>query len=243
MSKEKAQARREHLAQMRAAQKRKERRTAMLMWGAGGLVIILLVGVVAFYLIRERSATSLGEVVTAKYPASQHKETKISYKENPPLGGEHNSVWQRCGIYDEPVNNEHAVHSLEHGAIWITYNPTLPKAQVETLKKLAGEEYMLLSPYPGLPSPIVASAWNNQIKLSSADDPKLPRFISKYRNNPTNTPEFGASCEGPYSTDKTAAQKEIPAVAPSGSPDTMGTPPATSEPSAPATGTPEPSAS
>ncbi|MDF5755698.1 DUF3105 domain-containing protein [Spongiactinospora sp. TRM90649] len=209
---------------MRAEQKRKERRTAMLMWGAGGLVIIVLVGAVAFYLIRERSLTSLSEVATASYPASQHKETKISYKETPPMGGEHNSIWQRCGVYDEPINSEHAVHSMEHGAVWITYRPDLAKAQVDKLKQLAAEEYMLLSPYPGLPSPVVASSWNNQLKLPNAEDPKLQRFISKYRNSATTTPEFGASCEGPNSTDKTAAQEPIPTTAPKSTPDTMATP-------------------
>ncbi|HET9972943.1 MAG TPA: DUF3105 domain-containing protein [Streptosporangiaceae bacterium] len=35
-----------------------------------------------------------------------------------------------CGIYDQPVPNERAVHNMEHGAIWITYQPSLPQAQV-----------------------------------------------------------------------------------------------------------------
>ncbi|MGC5011233.1 DUF3105 domain-containing protein [Streptosporangium sp. DT93] len=211
MTKEKAQARREHLTRMRDEQKRKERRTAFLMWGGGGLVIVLLVGVVAFYLINERSRTSLDGVATAKYPGSVHVESKVSYKENPPMGGEHNSAWQNCGIYEQPINNENAVHSMEHGAVWITYRPDLPKAELDTLRELASKDYMLLSPYPNLPAKVVASSWNKQLTLNSAEDPRLPKFITKYKNGP-DTPELGASCSGGVGT--TTAQAPIPAAAP-----------------------------
>jgi hypothetical protein len=105
-------------------------------------------------------------------------------------------VWQTCGIYDNPIHNEHAVHSLEHGAVWITYRPGLPADQIQRLKTLASDDFMLLSPYPGLPAPIVATAWNNQLQLERADDPRLPRFISRFKNNPSTTPEFGAACFG-----------------------------------------------
>ncbi|MFC4059671.1 DUF3105 domain-containing protein [Planomonospora corallina] len=212
MSKDKAQARRETLAKMRAEQKAKERRTALLMWGGGGAVILLLVGVVGFYLVGQSGKTSLDAVVSAKYPGSQHVQTKVSYKENPPMGGEHHPAWQNCGVYDAPINNENAVHSMEHGAVWITYQPDLPKDQVETLKKLASADFMLLSPYPGLPSKVVVSSWNKQLKLDSADDPRLPRFIKKYKQGP-ETPELGASCDSDVVT--TTDQAPIPTAVPS----------------------------
>ncbi|MEV4379880.1 DUF3105 domain-containing protein [Streptosporangium sp. NPDC049644] len=235
MTKEKAQARREHLARMRAEQQRKERRTAFLMWGAGGLVIVLLVGLVAFYMVSERATTSLDSVISAKYAGSQHTQTKVTYKENPPLGGEHHPSWQNCGIYDQPINNENAVHSMEHGAVWITYRPDLPKAELDRLKELASKDYMLLSPYPGLSAKVVASSWNKQLKLDSAEDPRLPKFITKYKNGP-DTPELGASCSGAVGT--TTAEAPIPETAPSAAPDQSGAP-ATD---APATHTPAPSA-
>ncbi|GAA3146061.1 DUF3105 domain-containing protein [Planomonospora alba] len=212
MSKDKTQARRETLARMRAEQKAKERRTALLMWGGGGAVILLLVGVVGFYLVDQSSKTSLDAVASASYPGSQHVQTKVSYKENPPMGGEHHPYWQNCGIYDEPINNEHAVHSMEHGAVWITYRPDLPKDQVDILKEHASADYMLLSPYPGLPAKVVASSWNKQLKLDGADDPRLARFIKKYKQGP-DTPELGAACTG--GVDFTAAEQPIPTTAPS----------------------------
>jgi hypothetical protein len=121
---------------------------------------------------------------------------KIQYTENPPVGGAHNVAWQNCGIYNAPIHSEHAVHSLEHGAVWITYRPDLPADQVEMLRRVASDDLMLLSPYPGLPAPVVASSWNHQITLEGASDPKLAAFIAKFKNNPETTPEFGASCFG-----------------------------------------------
>ncbi|WP_327086202.1 DUF3105 domain-containing protein [Nonomuraea sp. NBC_01738] len=213
MTREKSQARREHLGKMRAEQKRKERRTALLMWGAGGAVIVVLVGVVGFYLVQQARATSLDAVSSVKYEAGQHVWNPVTYKESPPVGGEHNNYWQQCAVYDKPIHPEHGVHSLEHGAVWITYRPDLAKEQVAALKGVAGEtgsqDYMLVSPFANLPSPIVASSWGHQLKLDSADDPRLPAFIKKYQNG-KDTPEPGAMCGGPDAITTTADQAPLP---------------------------------
>jgi hypothetical protein len=34
------------------------------------------------------------------------------------------------------------------------------------------------------------------MRLTGADDPRLPAFIRRFKNNPDTTPEFGASCLG-----------------------------------------------
>ena len=129
-------------------------------------------------------------------PGGMHTEGDVDYAQTPPAGGEHNPVWQNCGFYDEPVTDETAVHSLEHGAVWITYSSDLPQDQVEQLRDLAhSQTYILVSPYPDLPSPVVASAWGKQLNLKSADDPDLGRFIRAYRQGP-QTPEPGAVCTG-----------------------------------------------
>ena len=129
-------------------------------------------------------------------PAAQHTEGDVDYAQTPPAGGEHNPVWQNCGFYDEPVADENAVHSLEHGAVWITYSPDLSQDQVDQLRDRAhSQTYVLVSLYPDLPSPVVASAWGKQLRLESADDPDLERFVRAYRQGP-QTPEPGAVCTG-----------------------------------------------
>jgi hypothetical protein len=213
MTKEKAQLRREHLQKMRADQQRKQRRAALLMWGTGGLIVVVLVGVVGFYLVRQAQQTSLDAVANYKYDAGQHVWNSVTYKETPPVGGEHNNYWQACAIYDKPIHSEHAVHSMEHGAVWITYRPDLPKAQVDKLKEVATstgrQEYMLVSPYPNLPAPVVVSSWGHQLKLANPEDPKLEAFIKRYQNGP-DTPEPGALCGGPDAVDTTADQAPLP---------------------------------
>jgi hypothetical protein len=134
------------------------------------------------------------QVYTNLDPA--HTPGEVDCPQTPPVGGPHNPVWQNCGVYTEPVKNEHAVHSLEHGAVWITYQPELDTAQVEKLAEITRQSsHRLLSPYPGIDSPIVVTAWGYQLKLTSADDPQLMAFIQQYEQSPDG-PEPGAPCDG-----------------------------------------------
>jgi len=127
--------------------------------------------------------------------ARGHDET-VDYggSELPPVGGLHSGIWQNCGIYDEPVLAKNAVHSMEHGAVWITYHPQMTSAEVDELQQtVRGESFTLLSPYPDLKSPVVLTAWGIQLELESADDDRITTFIDSYQQGP-QTPEKGASC-------------------------------------------------
>jgi hypothetical protein len=184
---------RQKKAAQRAQIERKRRRGNVTKL-AVGVVVAAIVVAMAYSYYNKRQL--LQAVKTTSYPAGIHSAGRIAYTEDPPMGGRHNVAWQNCGIYNAPIHNEHAVHSMEHGAVWITYRPDLPADQIEILKAAAADDFMLLSPYPGLSHPVVASAWNHQLTFERADDPALRAFISQYKNNPTTTPEFGAACSG-----------------------------------------------
>ena len=127
---------------------------------------------------------------------SNHTEEPVSYAQTPPVGGNHNPVWQNCGFYSEPINDENAVHSMEHGAVWITYRPGLSEQQVESIRTLTqGQPHVLASPYPDLPAPVVANSWGKQLRLDSARDSRLEQFVRAFRLGP-QTPEPGAPCSG-----------------------------------------------
>ena len=94
------------------------------------------------------------------------------------------------------MRDENAVHTLEHGAVWITYAPDLPQAQKDEIRGLVeGQTCMLASPHPDLPAPVVASAWGKQLTLESANSPDLERFVRAFRQGP-QTQEPGATCSG-----------------------------------------------
>jgi hypothetical protein len=163
-------------------------------WVISLVVLIVLVGGVIWW-ARSQSDDIPG-IVTYSNLSQNHVTGKVTYPQNPPVGGPHNAVWQNCGMYSTPVANENGVHSLEHGAVWITYQPSLSDQQVEQLRALVrGHGHALLSPYPGLPSPVVISAWGIQLQVKNASDPRLAAFLSKYEQGP-QTPEPGAACSG-----------------------------------------------
>ena len=127
---------------------------------------------------QQREITTPDGVQTFSGVTAGHSADPVTYSENPPVGGAHDPVWQNCGCYPAPVRNENAVHSLEHGAVWITYQPDLPQDQITTLRNLAGEQsFILISPTAGIPAPSVAAAWGQQLQLESAADERLSEFI------------------------------------------------------------------
>jgi hypothetical protein len=178
------------------------------------LAVIILAGIgfagVNYFRDRDLNREPEG-VAVFTYAQGNHIEDDIDYSaqpdykgEIPPAGGAHNNTPQQCDVYTLPIRQESAIHSLEHGAVWITYQPALPADQVEALKDLAeGDAYMLMSPYEGLPAPIVLTAWNHQLQMQTFDKDTVERFIRSYKNKRGVTPEFGGSCSG---TDMTVAQ-------------------------------------
>jgi hypothetical protein len=147
----------------------------------------------------DRPTATSNEIVglqTFKVASRNHVSGPVQYPQTPPVGGDHAPIWQDCGFYSRPIVTERGVHSMEHGAVWITYRPDLPSDQASALRKLATDQtYILVSPWPGLPAPLVASAWGKQVRLESATDPRLAEFVRQFRMSP-KVPEPGSACEG-----------------------------------------------
>ena len=130
------------------------------------------------------------------YPATTNEtvEGEIEYAQSPPTNGDHAPLWQNCGSYSEPINDANAVHSLDHGVVWITYSPGLSQGEIGALRSYAAEEYVIVSPYPDQDAPVIATAWRNQIELDGADDPRLRQFVDGYRVSEL-APLSGNRCE------------------------------------------------
>jgi hypothetical protein len=198
-----------------------------------GVLGILLLGILV-YAVKNQGAGFLDPLAQAdkKVPGvEKYKETRkhvpgtVEYPQTPPAGGDHNNTPQSCAVYTAPIANEHAVHSLEHGAVWVTYRPDLPAAQVTALKaKVEGNAYRMLSPYPGLKKAVSLQAWGRQIFVDSATDPKVDKFLDAYTQGP-QAPENGV-CQGNTTTGP------LQAAAPNATTTINTSPPASAAPSA-----------
>ncbi|MFD6426631.1 DUF3105 domain-containing protein [Streptomyces sp. NPDC060198] len=127
-----------------------------------------------------------------------HVETPVSYPMNPPVGGDHNPVWMNCNadVYTEAIPKENAVHSMEHGAVWVTYNSKAAEADVKALtERVKATPYSLMSPLEDQADPLILSAWGKQVAVTSASDPRVAQFFTTYVQG-AQTPEPGAACTG-----------------------------------------------
>ncbi|MDE0066293.1 MAG: DUF3105 domain-containing protein [Acidimicrobiaceae bacterium] len=137
----------------------------------------------------------VGEVLELSDQGREHVIC-ADYARTPPASGAHFPAWQNCGIYAIPIQNQTAVHSLEHGAVWVAYQPGLDATVLQTMtERLKSERFALVAPYPGLSNPIVLTAWTRQLAVDDWSDPAVEDFLDAYlgRYSPV-APEAGASC-------------------------------------------------
>lgn len=193
-------------------------------WGAVSVVLVVLVsaGVFAFALIgnvrqsgierelaefaptevRPDPSTHIAGVVITQYSGGVHVDSGRSgpgpLPARPPSGGAHATVPAPCAGVASPtvIPIENAVHSLEHGAVWITYDPArASESVVQALTaRTSAEPFLMLSPYPGLDAPISLQAWGHQLTLDSPRDPRFEQFIRALRDNPRTVPEPDGTC-------------------------------------------------
>ncbi|MGN2638851.1 DUF3105 domain-containing protein [Nocardia takedensis] len=179
--------------------------------------VLVLVGVIAYDLVpkyRQTAemarftpdaetpdpSTDIEGVERAEYPPAEHVRDpqRVAYDRSPPMGGPHDQYWAACTgvVYTTALRSENAVHALEHGAVWITYDPQkLSPQDLAILRdKVEGRGYMLMSPYPGQPTRLSLQSWGRQLRLDRVEDPRLDRFVVALRQNPNTHPEPGASC-------------------------------------------------
>ncbi|KIF04284.1 membrane protein [Streptomyces sp. RSD-27] len=199
--------RQNRIAEMRRAEKARDRRNKIIAISVSTAVVAGLIGFGSWVIMEQkqkdrdaeaaRKAPVNGEQTwDAKKLGRNHVETPVKYEMNPPVGGDHNPRWMNCNgdVYKNPVPEVNAVHSLEHGAVWVTYNEKAAKADVDALAGKVGKTpYTLMSPDKEQAGAIMLSAWGKQLTVATADDPRVAQFFTKYVQGP-QTPEPGAAC-------------------------------------------------
>ena len=202
-----AAARRAKLDEARRKERARERRVRIITISASVAVVAALVAG-GGYLMSAADDKEKAEEQAKSSPVKgerswdklkqNHVSKKVDYPMNPPVGGDHNQVWMNCDadVYAAEIPKENAVHSLEHGAVWVTYNEKAKDADVEALKKrVSSTPYSLMSPVADQDDPLMLSAWGKQVTVKSATDARVAQFFAKYVQGP-QTPEPGAACSG-----------------------------------------------
>ncbi|MFI6032793.1 DUF3105 domain-containing protein [Streptomyces sp. NPDC051315] len=206
-------ARKARIEEMRRAEQTRERRNRVLTIAASAVVVAGLVAGSVF-LVQSRSdddsstdaKATPGKFVTGSDGVKTWKGTlgrthvtkTVTYPMEPPVGGDHHQAWMNCNgnVYTKALNNMNAVHSLEHGAVWVTYTSTAPEAEVEALAaKVRKTPYTFMSPDDRQADPIMLTAWGHQRAVTGANDPAVAAFLEKFVQG-EQTPEPGAACTG-----------------------------------------------
>ena len=137
----------------------------------------------------------LEEVEYLVITSREHTDENVDYPTIPPVGGDHLGIWHTCGIYKVELLDEAAVHSLEHGAVWVTYKPEIEKEEIIKLTTmLSGKPKILLSPHSEQMSLIVATSWGRRLEIETANDPRLNKFVDFFTDGEA-APEAGITCD------------------------------------------------
>lgn len=195
------------IAEMRRADQSRDRRNKAIAITTSAAIVTALIGFGAWVMIDQQNKKDAKEALRkapvageqtwdAKTLGNKHVETPVKYEMNPPVGGDHHPRWMNCNgdVYKNPVPEVNAVHSLEHGAVWVTYNEKAAPADVEKLAaKVAKTPFTLMSPVKEQSGAIMLSAWGKQLTVDKADDARVAAFFTKYVQGP-QTPEPAAPC-------------------------------------------------
>ena len=148
----------------------------------GGLATVLLIIGGAFFATKRDKQVStplIGQPVSVSQ-GHVPDGTHIPYTSNPPAGGEHYAETAHAGVYNKAPADGLLVHSLEHGAVILWYNPKLLSSMgIEQLKTLFSQigGKSILTPRLSMSVPIALSSWGRILKLKNIDEKQIKAFF------------------------------------------------------------------
>lgn len=115
------------------------------------------------------------------------KDTRVTYKTNPPTSGFHYDKWLPPAVYEEDkAEPELLVHNLEHGNVVIYFDrEKLDAKDNEALlvlpKKHAGQwDGVVLVNKKGMEPPLILTAWRTSLPLKAYDAGKISAFLDAF---------------------------------------------------------------
>ena len=154
------------------------------------IITALILGIFSYRQLTRKSpeeiAVSLeGRVAEFAIEGRDHVAAgvKVDYKTNPPTSGAHLGQAENWGVYSKEIDDKAAVHGLEHGGIWISYkdvDETTQKA-LEAIGRVNSQS-VIVSPRSGNDDKIVVVSWGRMMRLESADQALIQKYIDIYKN-------------------------------------------------------------
>jgi len=137
----------------------------------------------------DQSVISQVETETASSSAHVEPGTDIDYDTVPPSGGTHyGGTWESAGFYAEEKELGSLVHSLEHGAVVVYYNPAeISDRGEEGLRGWASNQTGDWRSFIAVPNPnddpdatYVLTAWEKRLTMDEYDADKVRAFVAEY---------------------------------------------------------------
>ena len=121
----------------------------------------------------------------AHHPAGM----RITYATTPPYGGAHWTIPLRCGIYEQEQLFEPMVHTMEHGAIVLYYQPlavdadTVGAMRVAASQLLSEGRRMILTPSTRIGVPVAMASWGRLMLLDDFEEDTLRAFLDAFEGD------------------------------------------------------------
>ena len=113
----------------------------------------------------------------------------VDYATTPPYGGPHWTFPLRCGIYEEEQHFEPMVHTMEHGAIVLYYQPlvvdagTVGEMRVAASQLLREGARLILTPSTRIGTPVAIASWGRLLLMDDFEEDTLRGFIEAFEGD------------------------------------------------------------
>ena len=155
------------------------------------LLALLVIGIVGFGIVKFfESQTVKGEDFSQAIPIMEASHMQIGsslpeYTSNPPSSGPHYGQTAKTGSRDKEIPDQHLIHNLEHGDIWIAYHPRISETMQNQLKKF-GASKVVVTPREANETDVALVAWGRidtfNIENNLLDKQRIRDFIKRNIN-------------------------------------------------------------
>ncbi|MDP3726476.1 MAG: DUF3105 domain-containing protein [bacterium] len=152
------------------------------------IVILVLIGYWVYSFVAKNIPD--GEDLSKEVPLMGASHISVgasheAYNSNPPTSGPHYEQTARSGFRDEIIPDEHIIHNLEHGDIWISYHPRVSEDVKDMLKKF-GAAKVIVTPREANEADIALASWGRLDTFNIADEPNAEQRIRDFINRHIN---------------------------------------------------------